>query len=477
MLTSTMQNPGPDTISLTFDQLKQASVPLRNEPIKNRKKRLEALRTWIKTNRQVIQQAVYDDFRKPASEVDTTEIFPALDEIKSALDNLDRWTKPKMVDAPITMVGTQAWVMVEPKGVCLIIAPWNYPFNLAVGPMVSALAAGNNVILKPSEHTPHTSALLRKMCEDVFEKEIAVVFEGGPEISQALLKLPFDHIFFTGSPAIGKLVMKAAADNLTSVTLELGGKSPTVVSASARVKEAAQRIAVGKFINNGQTCIAPDYVLVHQSVINDFIQNLKEQTKKLFAGDDDMQQSPHYARLVHQKHLERLNALLQEAIRDGAKVAWSGPVEPFERFMHPIILSEVPGQSRIMEEEIFGPILPVLAYQSLDEVISIINKKPKPLALYFFGSDKRELNRIKSETSSGAICVNDCAIHFLHHNLPFGGVNNSGIGKSHGIAGFLAFSNEKPVLKQRNGLTSFRFFYPPYTPTVKRLVNLLLKMF
>jgi aldehyde dehydrogenase (NAD+) len=462
MLTSTMQNPGPDTISLTFDQLKQASVPLRNEPIKNRKKRLEALRTWIKTNRQVIQQAVYDDFRKPASEVDTTEIFPALDEIKSALDNLDRWTKPKMVDAPITMVGTQAWVMVEPKGVCLIIAPWNYPFNLAVGPMVSALAAGNNVVLKPSEHTPHTSALLRKMCEDVFEKEIAVVFEGGPEISQALLKLPFDHIFFTGSPAIGKLVMKAAADNLTSVTLELGGKSPTVVSASARVKEAAQRIAVGKFINNGQTCIAPDYVLVHQSVINDFIQNLKEQTKKLFAGDDDMQQSPHYARLVHQKHLERLNALLQEAIRDGAKVAWSGPVEPFERFMHPIILSEVPGQSRIMEEEIFGPILPVLAYQSLDEVISIINKKPKPLALYFFGSDKRELNRIKSETSSGAICVNDCAIHFLHHNLPFGGVNNSGIGKSHGIAGVPGFFKRETCFEA----TKWAYVFPVFLSSV-----------
>ena len=467
-----------NNVLAVFERQRQASLELRKEPVGERKKRLQALRTWIKANRPRIQQAIFNDFRKPGAEVDTTEVFPALDEIKSALDNLDRWTKPKLVDAPITMIGTRSMIQYEPKGLCLIISPWNYPFNLSVGPMVSALAAGNNIIIKPSENTPHTSALIKKMCDEIFDSKVVTVFEGGPEVSQALLKLPFDHIFFTGSPSIGKMVMRAAAENLTSVTLELGGKSPTIVSSSARLKESAQRIAVGKFINNGQTCIAPDYVLVHQSVAANFIHELKQQTQKLFSGsEENIQKSPHYARIVNQKHFERLNTLLQEAVSSGAKLELSGPVEKSERFIHPMILSEVPMNSRIMEEEIFGPILPVLTYESIDEVIGIINKKPKPLALYFFGSNKKELNRIQTETSSGAVCVNDCAIQFLHHNLPFGGVNNSGIGKSHGYYGFLAFSNEKPIVKQRNGFTSFLFFYPPYTPTVQRLVNWLLKMF
>ncbi len=466
-----------DQILAVFEKLKETSVELRKEPLQRRKRRLQSLRDWIKANRPAIQQAIYSDFRKPAAEVDTTEIFPALDEIKFALENLDRWAKPKKVDAPITMIGTRSMIVYEPKGLCLIISPWNYPFNLSVGPLVSALAAGNTVILKPSEVTPHTSSLIKKMCEEVFDSKVVTVCEGAPEVSQVLLKLPFDHIFFTGSPAIGKVVMKAAAENLTSVTLELGGKSPTIITSSARIKESAQRIAVAKFINNGQTCVAPDYVLVHESVAPDFISYLKEQVQKLFSGSEkNIQESPYYARIVNQKHYTRLNTLLQDAVDKGAKLELSGPVEQSERFMHPMILSHVSMDALVMEEEIFGPILPILIYQSLDEVIKIINQKPKPLALYLFGSNKKELQRVKQETSSGAICVNDCVIQFIHHNLPFGGVNNSGIGKSHGQYGFLAFSNEKPIVKQRNGLTSFGFFYPPYTPRVQRLINWLLKL-
>jgi aldehyde dehydrogenase (NAD+) len=478
MVSTIEQKAGLEQISGVFNRLQRARVGFRKEPVASRGKRLEALRSWIKANRPAIQRAIFNDFRKPAAEVDTTEVFPALDEIKLALDNLDRWTKPTKVDAPFTMLGTRGMVMYEPKGLCLIISPWNYPFNLSIGPLVSALAAGNNVILKPSEHTPHTSALIKKMIEEIFDANVVSVFEGGPEVSQALLKLPFDHIFFTGSPAVGKVVMKAAAENLTSVTLELGGKSPTIVTSSARMKDAAQRIAVAKFINNGQTCIAPDYVLVDERIAPEFITKLKEQTLKLFSGKDkNIQTSPHYARIVNQKQFDRLNALLQDAINKGAKLELGGPVEPGERFIHPMILSQVPGDSLVMEEEIFGPILPVLTFQSFDEVIETINKKPKPLALYFFGSGQKELQRVKQETSSGAICVNDCAIHFLHHNLPFGGVNNSGIGKSHGYYGFMAFSNEKPVLKQLNGLTSFSLFYPPYTPLVQRIINWMLKLF
>jgi len=478
MLSEIEQKPSLERISSVFDRLKASSVNLRKEPLQNRRKRLQSLRDWIKANRTAIQQAIYNDFRKPAAEVDTTEIFPALDEIKLALDNLERWTTPKKVDAPITMLGTRATIAYEPKGLCLIISPWNYPFNLSIGPLVSALVAGNNVILKPSENTPHTSALIKKMCDEIFDSQIVTVCEGGPEVSQALLKLPFDHIFFTGSPSIGKVVMKAAAENLTSVTLELGGKSPTIVTSSARIKDAAQRIAVAKFINNGQTCIAPDYVLVDERVASDFTNQLKEQVQKLFSENDkSIQASPHYARIVNQKHYDRLNALLQDAINKGAKLELGGPVEPSERFIHPMILSQVPMDSLVMEEEIFGPILPVVTYQSFDRVIETINNKPKPLALYFFGSNRKELQRVKQETSSGAICVNDCAIHFLHHNLPFGGVNNSGIGKSHGYHGFLAFSNEKPILKQMNGFTAFSIFYPPYTPLVQRLINWMLKLF
>jgi aldehyde dehydrogenase (NAD+) len=478
MLTTVEQKQDSELISSVFERLKQTSLELRKESISSRKKRLMALRVWIKTNRSAIQQAIHNDFQKPAAEVDTTEIFPALDEIKAALDNLDHWVKPKKVDAPITMIGTRSVLVYEPKGLCLIISPWNYPFNLSVGPLVSALAAGNNVIIKPSENTPHTSALIKKMCEEIFDKEVVTVFEGGADVSQALLKLPFDHIFFTGSPSIGKVVMRAAAENLTSVTLELGGKSPTIVTQSTRVEEAAQRIALAKFINNGQTCIAPDYVLVHASVASGFINYLKEQVQKLFSGSDkNIQESPDYARIVNEKHFNRLNELLRDAVNKGAKLELDGPVEQSERFIHPMILSQVSMDSLVMEEEIFGPILPVLIYQSLDDVIEIINKKPKPLALYFFGSDKKELHRVKQETSSGAICVNDCAVHFLHHNLPFGGVNNSGIGKSHGYYGFMSFSNEKPVLKQTSRFTSFLLFYPPYTPQVKRLINWLLKLF
>lgn len=477
MLTTVEKKQDSELILSVFERLKQRSVELWKGSIPSRKKRLIALRVWIKTNRFAIQQAIHNDFQKPAAEVDTTEIFPALDEIKTALDNLDRWVKPTKVDAPITMIGTRSVIMHEPKGLCLIISPWNYPFNLSVGPLVSALAAGNNVILKPSENTPHTSALIKKMCEEIFDNEVVTVFEGGAEVSQALLKLPFDHIFFTGSPSIGKAVMRAAAENLTSVTLELGGKSPTIVTQSARVEEAAQRIALAKFINNGQTCIAPDYVLVHESVASGFISHLKKHVHKLFSGGkENIQASPDYARIVNEKHFSRLNELLRDAVTKGAKLELSGPVEQSERFIHPMILSQVSLDSLVMEEEIFGPILPVLTFQSLDDVIEIINKKPKPLALYFFGSDKNEVHRVKQQTSSGAICINDCAVHFLHHNLPFGGVNNSGIGKSHGYYGFMTFSNEKPVLKQSNRITSFLLFYPPYTSRVKRLINWLLRL-
>jgi aldehyde dehydrogenase (NAD+) len=272
--------------------------------------------------------------------------------------------------------------------------------------------------------------------------------------------------------------MKAASENLTSVTLELGGKSPVIVSESAYIKEAAERVAVAKFVNNGQTCIAPDYVLVDRKIADPFISELIAQTKKLFAGkDQSFENSENYCRIVNDRHFLRLNNLLQDAIERGATLAWGGNVNASDRFIHPTILTDVSLSSNIMEDEIFGPILPVISYQNLEKAIEVINEKPKPLALYVFSKNKKINAKVLGETSSGGACVNDCAIHFLHGNLPFGGVNNSGMGKSHGYHGFLAFSNEKPVLKQRSGFTSVSAFYPPYTQTNKRIMDWFLKLF
>jgi aldehyde dehydrogenase (NAD+) len=451
---------------------------LRTELVSKRILRLKKLRDWIHANRSALHKAMYDDFRKNPTEVDGTELFHVLSEIKNAVEHLDEWTAPKKVDAPMTMLGTRSFIQYEPRGLCLIMSPWNYPFSLCVGPLVAAIAAGNAVVLKPSELTPHVSAIIKQMTEEVFDPSIVSIFEGGPEVSQQLLKLPFDHIFFTGSSTIGKLVMKAAAENLTSVTLELGGKSPTIITDSAYLREAARRTAVAKFVNNGQTCIAPDYVLVDEKISAMFIKELIQQTKELFTEKGGaFQTSAYYCRIVNDKHFKRLTNLLNNALQQGAVLEFGGEVDESTRFIHPTIISRLPRSSGLINEEIFGPILPIITYAKVEEAIDFINEKPKPLALYIFTASKKVQRMILNETSSGGVCINDSAIHFLHSNLPFGGVNNSGIGKSHGYYGFLAFSNEKPVMKQRRGFTSVQAFYPPYTNISKRLMDWFMKLF
>ena len=450
---------------------------LRVEALAERKKRLIALRHWVIKNRTLIQDAAYADLRKPAMETDVTEIFHVLNEIKVALKSLDRWASDTPVPAPLYLPGTRSWIVYEPMGVCLVISPWNYPFSLAIGPLTSALAAGNSIVLKPSEMTPAVSSLIKKMCDEIFDPAIVAVCEGGIAVSQALLSLPFDHIFFTGSPTVGKIVMKAAAENLSSITLELGGKSPAVVTNSARLNDAAERIAVGKFLNNGQTCIAPDYVMVHRSIAGQFLEKLIQKTKSLYASKDDFENSHDYGRIINESNYTRLEKLVADAINRGAKVEWQGKNNKAARFMHPVILSQVTSGSLILEEEIFGPVLPVITYETIEEVVTTINSKPKPLALYVFTNSNEEYNAILKRTSSGTVCINECGVQFLHHELPFGGVNTSGIGKAHGYSGFLAFSNEKPVLKQRNGLTAVKAFYPPFTPATKKVMDWFLKLF
>ncbi|HET9486837.1 MAG TPA: aldehyde dehydrogenase family protein [Chryseosolibacter sp.] len=456
----------------------QKAVPgLRIEPVAERKKRLSTLRRWIHKHRSDIHAAVYADFRKPSMEADATEIFHVLNEIKVALRSLDRWAAPIKIDAPFFLAGTRSWIQYEPRGVCLIIAPWNYPFNLAAGPLVSALAAGNSVIIKPSEITPSVSALIKKMCDEIFDPSIVAVCEGGVDVSQALLSLPFDHIFFTGSPAVGKIVMKAAADHLASVTLELGGKSPAIISASAQLNDAAERLAMGKFMNNGQTCIAPDYILADEKIVQQFVEKVIKKTQSLFAPDGDFERSPDYARIVNDAHYSRIQELLLDAVTRGAKIQWQGKTDKAARFMHPVILTGVSPDSRIMNEEIFGPVLPIISYRNIEDALAIIHSKPKALALYLFTGEKKLQQKVLKETSSGTVCINDCGVQFLHHDLPFGGVNHSGIGISHGQFGFQTFSNEKPVLKQKNGITAVKAFYPPFTNRTKKLMDWFLRLF
>lgn len=460
-----------------FHNCHKAVPLLRVEPLGERKKRLLALRKWIVQNRARIHEALYADLRKPAAEADASEVFHILNEIKVALRSLDQWASPRKIEAPFFMAGTRAWIYYEPRGVCLVISPWNYPFSLAAGPMVSAIAAGNSVIIKPSEITPHVSGLIKSMCDEILDPAIVAVCEGGAAVSQALLALPFDHIFFTGSPTVGKIVMKAAAEHLTSVTLELGGKSPAIVSRTARIDDAAERIAVGKFMNNGQTCIAPDYILADERIASLFVEALKDKTQRMFAANGDFESSRDYGRIVNEAHFQRIHKLVQEAIDLGAKVEWRGRQDARSRFMHPVIMSSVPPESRMLNEEIFGPVLPIVTYKTLEQALAFINARPKPLALYIFTQEKKFQQKILNETSSGTVCINDCGIQFLHHDLPFGGINNSGIGKSHGYFGFQAFSNEKPVLKQKNGFTGVKAFYPPYTSRTRQIMDWFLKLF
>jgi aldehyde dehydrogenase (NAD+) len=461
-----------------FEKQKEKSLLLRSEALEGRKKRLETLEGWIFANRERIKKAVNSDFHKPLLEVDTTEIYPVLTEIRHTLKHLDEWARPKKIDATLSYIGTWSEIRYEPKGVCLIIAPWNFPFNLCVGPLVSCLAAGNTAIIKPSEMTPATAQLLKEMIAELFEEDIVIVEDGGVEVSQALLEFPFDHIFFTGSPAVGKLVMKAASNYLTSVTLELGGKSPTIIDASANLKDAAKRIAFGKFFNNGQTCIAPDYIMIEETVKQKFVGYLKNEIQLLF-GEGKMvdEDSAHYARIVNNKHFHRVNDLLKEAVEHGAVPEMMGSINDKTNFIAPVILSNVSLNAKILEEEIFGPVLPVLTFKNKEEVIRYVNEKPKPLALYIFSQKKAFREYILTNTSAGGVCINECVLQFTHPNLPFGGVNNSGIGKSHGYFGFMAFSNEKPVLRQKNGWSAPYLLHPPYTKGMKKIVDILLKWF
>lgn len=461
----------PQQIRRVFDDQLATALAWRESTLAERVARLKKLRQAMLDRREAFYVAFAKDYRKSQAEVELTEFMPVLDEIRHTLGNLKKWAQPKRVWPTLATALTSAWVERQPLGRVLIIAPWNFPLNLCFGPLVSALAAGNTVILKPSEMTPHVSAVMAEVVAEVFSPNEVALFEGSQPTSQALLDLPFDHIFFTGSPAVGKVVMAAAAKHLTSVTLELGGKSPVIIDETANVTLAAQTLMWGKLTNCGQTCVAPDHVYVHESVKDRFVAACREVVHGRFGSTAEAQrQTPDFTRVVNQRHTQRLAGLLQDAQARGARVLMGGEVDVGTCYVAPTLLDQIPREASIMSEEIFGPVMPVIGYTDLDAVVREINAQPKPLALYIYSTNMQRARRLLAQTSSGGAAINHCILQFAHGNLPFGGVNNSGIGSAHGEYGFKAFSHERAVLKS-GPVVMAKLFFPPYTGWKKKIIR------
>jgi aldehyde dehydrogenase (NAD+) len=460
-------------IAAVFARQKNVAIRLRTSTADERIAKLKKLEAALMARKDAIYAALSADLHKPGAESDLTEIMPVISEIHHTVKHLKGWMRTKGVRPTMAMLGTKASVRYEPKGVCLIISPWNYPINLTLGPLACAIGAGNTAIIKPSEMTPHCSAVMASLIADVFDPSEIALFEGDAAVSTELLSLPFDHIFFTGSPAVGKIVMAAAAKHLASVTLELGGKSPVIVDETADAAKAAKSITWGKFVNVGQTCIAPDYVYVHEKILAEFLEQAKAAIAKMYGPD--AQASADYCRIVNEKHFGRVKRILDDAVAHGATVVTGGAADLSQKFIAPTLLTNVGEASLVMQEEIFGPLLPIIPYTDVNGPIAQINANPKPLALYVFSKNEATIEKILSETSAGGSCVNMTVLHFSHANLPFGGVNNSGIGSSHGIYGFKSFSHERAVLREQMSATSM--LAPPYTAKVKGMINLTMKYF
>ncbi|MDZ7968312.1 MAG: aldehyde dehydrogenase [Nostoc sp. DedSLP03] len=441
-----------------FQTGKTKDVNFRIEQLKN-------LKQAIIEHEQSIVKALQADLHKPEVETYLTEIS-VIKDIDYAIKHLQNWTKPQKAAVSWDFFSYSARIYSEPLGVVLIIGPWNYPFQLIISPLIGAIAAGNCAIIKPSEIASHTSDVIAKIIAKHFDPAYLAVIEGGVEASQKLLAEKFDHIFFTGGTAVGKIIMAAAAKYLTPVTLELGGKSPCIVDTDINLEHTVRRITWGKFINAGQTCIAPDYLLVNKTIKKDLIDSLEKSLKEFYG--DNPANSPDYARIISQKHFDRLVNFL----KDG-EVVIGGENQPSERYIAPTLIDNVSLEDSVMQEEIFGPILPIIEYTDIAEAIALINSRPKPLALYLFSQDKNLQKRVLQETSSGGVCINDTVMQVGVSSLPFGGVGDSGIGNYHGKASFDTFSHKKSVL-QNSFWLDLKWRYAPYQgklPLIKKLLG------
>ncbi|MCB0543301.1 MAG: aldehyde dehydrogenase family protein [Saprospiraceae bacterium] len=443
--------------------------------------KLKRLHAAMMRYRDEINKAVWEDLRKSPTESSISELGVVNGEIRHTIRHLRGWMRPKRVGTPLALFGTASRIHYEPKGVCLVLSPWNFPFNLSLSPVVSAVAAGNCVILKPSEHAPHSAALMRKIIGECFPPEEVAMFEGDAEVAQELLKLPFNHVFFTGSPEVGKIVMREAAQHLASVTLELGGKNPTIVDETADLDEAAAKIAWLKGMNGGQSCIAVDYVLVQEQVHDRLVGKIAQHLGKFYGADSEARMaSPDLCRMIHERHFQRVQALLHDAQERGAQVAFGGFSDADTRYIEPTVLTRVPEEARIWGEETFGPVMLVRPYRDLKEALDFINARPRPLAMYIWSAHRDRIARVLAETRNGDVTVNDCGAHFYNPELPFGGINYSGIGKTHGKFGFLEFCNARGVLRQNRIYALTTPFLPPYRKhggLVKTLLEGVVKWF
>jgi aldehyde dehydrogenase (NAD+) len=464
-----------DRIDHIFQSQKRNVYRIRNTTAKERIARLKKIEAWIYENKDKIREAAYQDFKKPIPEADITEIFIPLSEVKHAIRHLKRWMKPKRIKRTLPSITSRSYLQYESKGVALIISPWNFPFMLAMGPFISAVAAGNCIIVKPSELSPHTSHVLNEMVQQLFPEDEAAVFEGDKHVASELLQKPFDHIFFTGSNKVGKIIMKAAAENFTSVTLEMGGKCPLILDETCHLQDAVKKIVAGKYTNAGQMCISPDYIFVPENKYQIFLDVLENEIKRTFGGSkEDQRNSKDYARIIDENHFNRLRNLIENSKNEAAKIEAGGDTNESEMYIAPTFLTGLSANSLIMKEEIFGPILPVIPYSSLDEVLQTLQSEAAPLTVYIFSQSRKNIEKIISNTTSGNCSINEIGLQFFHLNFPFGGRGHSGIGNSHGFYGFRAFSHERPVLRQSR-FSPLKLIYPPYTKTTRKIIDFIVK--
>jgi len=439
----------------------------RAKDVDFRIEQLKGLKTAILAYEGKISEALYNDLHKSEAEAYSTEIGLCLREISYNTKHLKSWAKPLKVRSPIFFPLSRSFVLYEPYGIVFIIAPWNYPFQLIITPLIGAIAAGNCAVLKPSELSPSTAQVIQDMIDEYFQEDYVCVVQGDADVAQKLLEQEFDYILYTGSGFVGKIVMRAAAEHLTPLTLELGGKNPCIVDNDIDLEKTARRITWGKLVNTGQTCVAPDYLLVHKGVKENLVGRIRENVLEFYG--DNIKGSSDYGRVINEKHFNRLSEYLEEG-----DIIFGGDNDPSELYIAPTLIENMPVDAKVMQEEIFGPILPVIEYSDITEAIAFVNKRPKPLALYIFSNNRNIQRKVLKETSSGGACINDVVIHVTSLNLPFGGVGKSGFGRYHGKASFELFSNKRSVMKQ-TGLFDLKTRFPPSTEAGFKMVKRLLK--
>ena len=463
-----------DGLTHTFDRLRKACDASPEVPWATRADRLARLKALVADNAAAFALAISADFgHRSAHETDLLEVFPSLSGINHALSHGRRWMRGERRATGMWFLPARSSVTPQPLGVAGIIVPWNYPLYLVAGPLASALVAGNRAMVKLSEFTPQFGALFAELAGKAFASDELAVVNGDAQVAAAFSKLPFDHLLFTGSTAVGRHVMRAAAENLTPVTLELGGKSPAIVAPEFSIERAAGRILLGKCLNAGQTCIAPDYVLVPEGMEQAFVAAARACVSRMYP---QILSTPDYSSIVSDRHYERLTGYIDDARAQGAKVeslaAQGEAPDPASRRIPPMALTGVNDRMRVMQDEIFGPLLPVVGYRDMDSAIAYVNARPRPLALYLFDDDSARVERVLARTIAGGVTVNDTLLHIAQESLPFGGVGPSGMGQYHGYEGFLAFSKLKPVFRQSR-LNGLALFNPPYGPRAARLIALL----